>query len=121
MEEVEADPTYSDEKSQFYKDRLDDLNTEKQAKLETLSQNRKDLQKEVASIKQTLEKFLYKDAFLTERIRTFFCEQGITIISILTSLFLGKVVGYVAEHAWALTGFVVGYIGVWLMQRVKND
>ena len=56
LEEVENDPTYSDEQRQLYRDRLDDLNTEKQARLEILSQNRKDLQTQVARIKQTLEK-----------------------------------------------------------------
>ena len=44
LKEVEDNPTYSDEQRQLYKDRLDDLNTEKQARLEILSQNRKDLQ-----------------------------------------------------------------------------
>ena len=43
LEEVENDPTYSDEQRQLFRDRLDDLNTEKQARLEILSQNRKDL------------------------------------------------------------------------------
>ena len=43
LEEVENDPSYSDEQRQLYRDRLDDLNTEKQARLEILSQNRKDL------------------------------------------------------------------------------
>ena len=37
LEEVENDPTYSDEQRQLYRDRLDDLNTEKQARLEILS------------------------------------------------------------------------------------
>ena len=58
LEEVKNDPTYSDGKIQLYKDRLDDLNTEKQARLEVLSQNRKDLQTQVARIRQILEKFL---------------------------------------------------------------
>ena len=35
--------------------------------------------------------------------------------------FLGKAVGFVAEHTWALIVFVVGLIGVWLMQKVKKD
>ena len=39
LEEVENDSTYSDEQRQLYKDRLDDLNTEKQARLEILLQN----------------------------------------------------------------------------------
>ena len=60
LEEVENGPTYSDEQRQLYRDRLDDLNTEKQERLETLSQNRKDLQTQVARIKQNLEKVLDK-------------------------------------------------------------
>ena len=44
LEEVENDPIYTDEQRQLYRDRLDDLNTEKQARLEILSQNWKDLQ-----------------------------------------------------------------------------
>ena len=35
--------------------------------------------------------------------------------------FLGKTVGIVVEHTWALIVFVVGLIGWWLMQRVKKD
>ena len=33
LEEVENGPTYIDEQRQLYRDRLDDLNTEKQARL----------------------------------------------------------------------------------------
>ena len=50
-----------------------------------LSQNRKDLQTQVARIKQTLEKVLDQNISLAERIRTHFCEQGITIFSKLTA------------------------------------
>ena len=84
MEEVENDPTYSDQQRQLYRDRLDDLNTKKQVKLEKLSQNREDLQAQVARIKETLEKVLDQNTSLAERIRTLFREQGITIFSILT-------------------------------------
>ena len=85
LEEVENDPTYTDEQRQLYRDRLDDLNTEKQARLEILLQNRKDLQTQVARIKQTIEKVLDQNTSLAERIRTLFREQGITIFSILTA------------------------------------
>ena len=84
LEEVKNDPTYPDEQRQLHRDRLDDLNTEKQARLEILSQDRKDLQTQVARIKQTIEKVLDKNTSLAERIGTLFCEQGITIFSILT-------------------------------------
>ena len=88
LEEVENDPTYSDEQMQLYWGRLDDLNTEKEARLEILSLNRKDIQTPVARIKQTIEKVSDKDASLTERIRTLFHEQNITIFSVLTALSL---------------------------------
>ena len=50
-----------------------------------MSQNRKDLQTQVARIKQAIEKVLDKDASLAERIRILFREQGITFASILTA------------------------------------
>ena len=62
------------------------MNTEKQARLKILSQNRKDLQTQVARIRQTLEKFLDKNKSLAGRIHTLFRKQGITIFSILTAL-----------------------------------
>ena len=86
LEEAENDLTYSDEQRQLYKNRLDDLNIETQARLEILSQNHKDLQTQVARINQTLEKVLDKGASLAERICTLFKEQGITIFSILIAL-----------------------------------
>ena len=76
---MKNDPTYSDEQRQLYKDRLDDLNTGNQARVEILSQNRKDIQTQVVRIKQTLEKFLDKNTSLAERIGTLFREKGITI------------------------------------------
>ena len=58
LEEVENDPTYTDEQRQLYRDRLYELNTEKKARLEILPQNRSNLQTQVARIKQTIEKVL---------------------------------------------------------------
>ena len=43
---------------------------------------------------------------------------GSLVAAILS--FLGKAVGYVAEHTWALTVLVAGLIGSWLMQKVKR-
>ena len=148
-----------------------------------MSQNRKDLQTQVARINQTIEKVLDKNTPLPERILTLIREQIVTIISIFTVLlagiativlsvigdfggrggtggsppkdkgalkkwldrladalerlagkvveelpaivgsvaaailsFVGKTVGFVAEQTWALTAFVAGLVGVWLMQ-----
>ena len=85
LEEVENNPPYSNQQRKLYKDRLDDLNTEKRARLEILSQNWKDLQTQVTRIKQTLEKVLDEDVPLVKRIRTLFKEQGITIFSTLNA------------------------------------
>ena len=42
-----------------------------------------------------------------------------SVVSTILS-FLGKVVGFVAKHTWALIVFVAGLICVWLMQKVKK-
>ena len=103
LQEVENDPTCSHEQRQLYKDRLDDLTTEKQARLEILSQDRKDLQTQVARIKQTLEKVLDKDTCLAEKNRILFREQGITIFSILTALSMN-----ISTIVLAITGVLGG-------------
>ena len=79
----------TDKQRQLYKDRLDNLNTERKARLEILSQNRKDLQTQYARIRQTLEKVRDKNTPLPERILTLICEQIVTIILTLTSLLTG--------------------------------
>ena len=71
LEEVENDPLIL-MKRQLYKVRLDDLNSKKQTRLEILSQNRKDLQTQVARIKQILEKVFDKNTSLAEKICTLF-------------------------------------------------
>ena len=86
QQEVENDPTYSDELRHLYRDRLDDLNTEKQARLEILSQNRKNPQTQVARIKQTLEKVCDKNTSLPGKVRILIREQIITIISTLSAV-----------------------------------
>ena len=89
LEEAENDSTYTDEQRQLYKDRLDDLNPEKQARLEILSQDQKFLQTQDARIKQTLEKVLDKNTPLLERFLTLIREQIVTIISTRSTLSSG--------------------------------
>ena len=90
LEEVENDATYSDKQRQLYKDRLDDLNTEKQARLEILSQNRKDLKTQITRIRQTLEKIGNENIYLPENIRILIREQIMVIISTLSALLVGN-------------------------------
>ena len=79
LEEIENDLTYTNEQRELYRGKLDDLNTEKKARLEILLQNWEDLQTQVARIRQTLEKVLDQNTSLAERIHTLFREQDITI------------------------------------------
>ena len=87
VKEIEDNPeAFTEDQKELYKNRLQDLKEERQTRLEILSQNRKDLQTQVARIKQTIEKILGSDTSLGEKLRTLFREQGITIISILTAV-----------------------------------
>ena len=65
---------YSEEQRQLYRERLDDLNIENQGRFKILSQNNKDLQMQVARIKQTIEKVLDHEAYLAEGISTLFLD-----------------------------------------------
>ena len=56
------------------------------------------------------------------------CRKGIEALpAIVGSVagailsFLGKIVGFVADHTCALIVFTVGLIGWWLMQKVKKS
>ena len=57
------------------------------------------------------------------KILTLLCENFPAIVgSVVGAIlsFLGKAVGFVAEHTCALIVFVVGFTGWWLMERVKK-
>ena len=87
LKEIEDNPEgFSEEQKELYKKRLQDLKEERQARLEFLSQNRKDLKTQVARIRQNIGKILDSGTSLGEKIRTLFREQGITIFSVLTAV-----------------------------------
>ena len=76
LKEIEDNPEgFSEEQKELYKKHLQDL-----------KENRKDLQTQVARIKQTIGKILDSDTSLGEKIRTLFRKQGITIFSVLTAV-----------------------------------
>ena len=104
LKEVENGPTYNDEQRQFYKDRLDDLNTEKQARM--------------------VKKWLNRLADALKRLAGKAAEALPAIVeSIVGAIlnFLGKAIGFVAEHTWDLIVFAAGLVGWWLMQKIKKD
>ena len=60
---------------QLYIKMLNSLNIEEQARLEILSQNKKDLQTQVARIKQTMEKVLDKDSLQEKEFVPYFVSR----------------------------------------------
>ena len=60
---------------QLYIKMLNTLNIEEQARLEILSQNKKDLQTQVARIKQTMEKVLDKDSLQEKEFVPYFVSR----------------------------------------------
>ena len=68
------------------KAKIADLKEERAARLELLSQNRKELASQFSRIRQTVEKILDEDLSLREKLKLVFREHGLTITAILTSL-----------------------------------
>ena len=73
--------------------------------------------------KGTLKKWLDRLANAIKRLAGKGAEAFPAIVGSVVGVilnFLGKALGFVAEHTWALTIFVGGLIGWWLMQKVKK-
>ena len=62
------------------------LREERNARLEIVSQNRKELASQFSRIRQTVEKILDGDLSLREKLKLIFREHGLTITAVLTSL-----------------------------------
>ena len=65
---------------------IDALNDELATRQESVDLLKGRLKNQITSFKQTIAKVLDKDTSLSEKIRTLFREQGITIASILTAI-----------------------------------
>ena len=75
--------------------RLKNLEDERSVGLEAASANKEALHSQINRIKETINKVLREDTTPRERLRTYFREQGITIISVLTAI--GMIVGVIVE------------------------
>ena len=68
-------------------------------------------------MKKWLRKLAAAFIRLTEKaVEAFPAIVGTVVGAILS--FLGKAVGFVAEHTWTLIIFIAGLIGVWRLQKV---
>ena len=87
LEEFREYPgVYKDAMIEDITKRIDDLNEDLMVIQESIDLLKGRLKNQITSFKETIAKVLDKDTSLTEKIRTLFREQGITIASILTAI-----------------------------------
>ena len=90
------DPKYSDDLRNRIEDRIGKLRGELTERNKEIDILKGEASKQINQIKESITKFLDKEmGTLGERIRTFFKEQGITIVSILTAI--GMAIGVLIE------------------------
>ena len=65
---------------------LADKELEREARLEAASIIKEELRGQLSRIRETMTRVLEGDKTLAERVRTFFREQGVTLVSILTAI-----------------------------------
>ena len=85
LDEIETSPDLQVHEKRV-KAKIADLKEERAARLELLSQNRKELASQFSRIRQTVEKILDGDLSLREKLKLVFREHGLTITAVLTSL-----------------------------------
>ena len=98
LAEIETSPDLQVHEERV-KAKIADLKEERAARLELLSQNRKELASQFSRIRQTVEKILDEDLSLREKLKLVFREHGLTITAVLTSI--GLIISTIVT---ALTG-----------------
>ena len=98
LAEIETSPDLQVHEERV-KAKIADLKEERAARLELLSQNRKELASQFSRIRQTVEKILDGDLSLREKLKLVFREHGLTITAVLTSI--GLIISTIVT---ALTG-----------------
>ena len=87
LEEFREYPgVYDDAMREDITKRIEALNDELSTRQESIDLLKGRLKSQITSFKETIAKVLDKDTSLSEKIRTLFREQGITIVSILTAI-----------------------------------
>ena len=90
------DPAYSDDQRDMIEDRIKRHRDESNERNEEIDILKDEASKQINQIRGSITKFLDKETgTLGERIRTLFKEQGITIVSILTTI--GMAIGVLIE------------------------
>ena len=85
LAEIETSPDLQVHEERV-KAKIAELKEERAARLDLLSQNRKELASQFSRIRQTVEKILDEDMSLREKLKLILREHGLTITAVLTSL-----------------------------------
>ena len=125
LAEIETSPDLQVHEERV-KAKIADLKEERAARLELLSQNRKELASQFSRIRQTIEKILDEDLNLKEKLKLILREHGLTITAVLTSL--GLIISTIVS---ALTGGATGgsptppknpnKVGEWVKNKPSPD
>lgn len=67
-------------------EKLKQLLEERDVRLEAIRHNKTALGSQLTNVKHTIEKMIYEDTKLSDRLKRLFKEQGITIVSVLTAI-----------------------------------
>ena len=102
LAEIETSPDLQIHEERV-KAKIADLQEERSARLEIISQNRKELASQFSRIRQTVEKILDSDLNLREKLKLILREHGLTITAVLTSL--GLIISTIVS---SLTGGAAG-------------
>ena len=103
---AQAERRGNEEQQNEIRQRIKNLEIERDARLEVASQNSTVLRTQINRIKETFNKILEDDTTLAEKVRTIFREQGITVVSILAALSLA-ISTIIASIVAATRGVVV--------------
>ena len=107
LEEFQEYPgVYDDAMKEEITKQIDALNDELATRQESIDLLKGRLKNQITSFKETIAKVLDKDTSLSEKIRTLFREQGITIASILTAI--GMAIGVLVEALLPSGGAISG-------------
>ena len=125
LAEIEASPDDLQVHEERVKAKIADLKEERSARLEIISQNRKELSSQFSRIKQTIEKILDEDMSLREKLKLILREHGLTITAVLTSL--GLIISTIVSSltGGAATGGSTtppknpNKIGEWIKNKLK--
>ena len=84
--EIKDDLSYSEEQKAKIWERIENVETERESRLKVLSQNKKELGRQISRIKETIAKILDSNTSLAEKLKTLFREHRITLGAVFTAI-----------------------------------